>query len=245
MHILERLCGQPDQDKALGQCPLCDDLQAGLDQYTSHVGGHLQTLALFSLPNTQGENEEDKSDKADDQEDIAENLDNVNRDNEDNEDNEDNDDSNDSNDNDDIVSESDRSRQTLKRLEKSLWIQSSDAEITHKAAGKVASHLPSTSGSGERLQCPHCNRSFKNYMQFDKHIRMHPQEKKFECPECDTGFSLQKHLRRHMEVHHNQGDDDINKTHCDVCGKQFSRLDNLQRHLKKVHDYKGAKSSAN
>ncbi|KAK3946882.1 hypothetical protein QBC32DRAFT_387273, partial [Pseudoneurospora amorphoporcata] len=40
-----------DKSKARGQCPLCPGVQLGSERdYTSHVGRHLENLALFALP---------------------------------------------------------------------------------------------------------------------------------------------------------------------------------------------------
>lgn len=40
-----------DTTKVCGQCPLCLDVQLGSEKdYASHVGRHLETLALFALP---------------------------------------------------------------------------------------------------------------------------------------------------------------------------------------------------
>jgi len=53
------LSSYADPDQANGQCPLCADYQiTSEEQYSSHVSGHLETLALLALPNTSTEGRE-------------------------------------------------------------------------------------------------------------------------------------------------------------------------------------------
>jgi hypothetical protein len=60
LDTLQRLSSQPDYPaRAKGQCPLCLDFQIMSDkQYGSHVGAHLEQLALFALPSTDADGDE-------------------------------------------------------------------------------------------------------------------------------------------------------------------------------------------
>jgi hypothetical protein len=60
LDTLQRLSSQPDYlARAKGQCPLCLDFQIMSDkQYGSHVGAHLEQLALFALPSTDADGDE-------------------------------------------------------------------------------------------------------------------------------------------------------------------------------------------
>lgn len=55
---LRVLSGHSDPKQAQGLCPLCVNFQILSDRhYSSHVGGHLESLALFALPDTGVERE--------------------------------------------------------------------------------------------------------------------------------------------------------------------------------------------
>ncbi|KAH8758434.1 hypothetical protein F5883DRAFT_502279, partial [Diaporthe sp. PMI_573] len=54
-----------DAGKANGDCPLCWNFEVkSIRQYASHVGHHLEQLALFALPNLDECEEEDREDRA-------------------------------------------------------------------------------------------------------------------------------------------------------------------------------------
>ncbi|KAI0454723.1 hypothetical protein F5B21DRAFT_524327 [Xylaria acuta] len=56
----EQMCSQVDLSKAVGPCPLCVEVHiSSATQYYTHIGHHLEQLALFALP--QIANEDDKS----------------------------------------------------------------------------------------------------------------------------------------------------------------------------------------
>ncbi|KAK0651025.1 hypothetical protein B0T16DRAFT_367005 [Cercophora newfieldiana] len=63
LDVLRNLSARPHPERAKGQCPLCQEFRITSDrQYSSHVGAHLETLALFALPDTgMEEDEEDES----------------------------------------------------------------------------------------------------------------------------------------------------------------------------------------
>ncbi|KAI1828135.1 hypothetical protein F4861DRAFT_244970 [Xylaria intraflava] len=49
--VIEKLASQPDPGKASCNCPLCNSkLIASPEEYSTHVGNHLQQLSLFALP---------------------------------------------------------------------------------------------------------------------------------------------------------------------------------------------------
>lgn len=52
-----------DDAQARGECPLCCNFEVkSVSQYASHVGHHLEQLALFVLPNTHGSQAKDEDD---------------------------------------------------------------------------------------------------------------------------------------------------------------------------------------
>lgn len=55
---------QIDNQRAKGKCPLCLEFEVqSIRQYASHVGHHLEQLALFALPNTGDFDEDDDDEK--------------------------------------------------------------------------------------------------------------------------------------------------------------------------------------
>ena len=59
---LQALGMSPDLKGAKGVCPLCLDVKIGTDrQYSTHVADHLESLALFALPDTGMAPEEEDS----------------------------------------------------------------------------------------------------------------------------------------------------------------------------------------
>ncbi|KAI0478146.1 hypothetical protein F4859DRAFT_521001 [Xylaria cf. heliscus] len=60
----EQICSQVDLSKAIGPCPLCAEVHiSSAAQYYSHIGHHLEQLALFALPQIGNENDEEGSQK--------------------------------------------------------------------------------------------------------------------------------------------------------------------------------------
>jgi hypothetical protein len=62
LDTLESLSSQPDLAKAKGTCPLCPFSIASHTQYASHVATHVEQLALFALPTSQGADHSDEDD---------------------------------------------------------------------------------------------------------------------------------------------------------------------------------------
>jgi hypothetical protein len=63
-----------DALKAIGRCPLCHNYEiTSIRRYMSHIGDHLERLALFALPNILADDsddtEEDREDNGDDKSD--------------------------------------------------------------------------------------------------------------------------------------------------------------------------------
>ncbi|KAG6362468.1 hypothetical protein INS49_010698 [Diaporthe citri] len=67
------LSSRIDVKKANGKCPMCQEFEVNtIRQYRSHIGHHLEQIALFALPNTDdsdgngNENEESQENEDDD-----------------------------------------------------------------------------------------------------------------------------------------------------------------------------------
>lgn len=67
---------RPDLERAQGTCPLCGDLNITTSvQYQSHVGTHLEQLALFALPDSEEHREESEIEPSDNESDKADGTD--------------------------------------------------------------------------------------------------------------------------------------------------------------------------
>ncbi|KAI1753978.1 hypothetical protein F4782DRAFT_58667 [Xylaria castorea] len=61
-----KMCSQVDLSKAAGPCPLCVEVYiSSATQYDTHIGHHLEQLALFALPWITNDNDETGSQKDD------------------------------------------------------------------------------------------------------------------------------------------------------------------------------------
>ena len=62
---LEELSSHASIDKVKGQCSLCQDFVIISErQYSSHISGHLESLALFALPGIGVDEDEDEEDES-------------------------------------------------------------------------------------------------------------------------------------------------------------------------------------
>ena len=71
------------------------------------------------------------------------------------------------------------------------------------------SHLLTTE---DGVECPHCDRVFKNQYMLDEHIHIHTGEKRYKCEMCEKLYSTRESLRSHMKGHQFQFG-------CEICAK--------------------------
>ena len=62
------------------------------------------------------------------------------------------------------------------------------------------------------MECPHCDRVFKNQYMLDEHIHIHTGEKRYKCEMCEKLYSTRESLRSHMKGHQFQFG-------CEICAK--------------------------
>ena len=62
------------------------------------------------------------------------------------------------------------------------------------------------------VECPHCDRVFKNQYMLDEHIHIHTGEKRYKCEMCEKLYSTRESLRSHMKGHQFQFG-------CEICAK--------------------------
>ena len=84
--------------------------------------------------------------------------------------------------------------------------------------------------TGETVDCPRCNKKFKDKSTLNKHISdVHEQKKPYSCDKCDKTFKRKAHLTEHGVIHSADY-----KFSCNICGKPFGYKNAMQRH-KLIH----------
>ncbi|KAL9616494.1 MAG: hypothetical protein Q9160_008637 [Pyrenula sp. 1 TL-2023] len=84
---------------------------------------------------------------------------------------------------------------------------------------------PSQAPSDREHKCPYCSTTFKRHHNLKSHLLTHSQEKPYVCPICDSRFRRLHDLKRHTKLHTGE------RPHvCNKCGRRFARGDALNRH---------------
>ena len=79
----------------------------------------------------------------------------------------------------------------------------------------------------EELVCEFCHVPFVSKSKFERHKRLHTEDKPFLCVYCGESFSHHTELKRHRDEQHMS-----NKTFkCSSCPKTFSTRAELRGHL--------------
>lgn len=86
-------------------------------------------------------------------------------------------------------------------------------------------HLPD---SERILNCPECNKVFRNKRFFDLHLIKHTGVKSNKCNDCGRLFYSRRDLSRHTKTFHLK----IKNHVCSVCDKAFSNSGNLASHFR-------------
>ncbi|KAL3860221.1 hypothetical protein ACJMK2_010376 [Sinanodonta woodiana] len=76
------------------------------------------------------------------------------------------------------------------------------------------------------FKCEQCSKVLNKWNQYQRHLRIHEEDKPFKCNQCSVSFNISDNLRLHMATHVNGGD-----PICPECGKKFSRIASLKAHL--------------
>ncbi|XP_020706545.2 zinc finger protein ZFP2-like isoform X5 [Athalia rosae] len=74
------------------------------------------------------------------------------------------------------------------------------------------------SGTQESYQCHECGKCFKLKDSFQRHMRIHTDERPFTCHICAKQFRDSGGLSRHLKDVHAK----VKKFSCDMCGKSFA-----------------------
>lgn len=76
------------------------------------------------------------------------------------------------------------------------------------------------------LRCQVCDKAFSDTAAFQRHGKVHTEERPYICSKCDIGFKMKVHLKKHnLYVHSDQ-----KPCECQHCGKRFKDSSAVRLH---------------
>ena len=84
------------------------------------------------------------------------------------------------------------------------------------------------------FKCSECNYKTSHAKNFEKHCRIHTDEKPFGCKLCRKRYRSKGTCIEHIRVH-----DDRFKLECTVCNSKFIHSGTIINHCKRMHDGRG------
>lgn len=85
------------------------------------------------------------------------------------------------------------------------------------------------------IQCPHCDKMFKNSSTLKQHVRIHEDQRQYRCDTCGVGFNRRDGLRLHMRVHQKSDSRSLKECSCQICSEKFPNHSMLVIHRNRVH----------
>lgn len=85
------------------------------------------------------------------------------------------------------------------------------------------------------IQCPRCDKMFKNTSTLKQHIRIHEDQRQYKCDMCGVGFNRRDGLRLHMKVHTKSDSRGLKECSCQLCGEKFPNHSMLVIHRNRTH----------
>jgi hypothetical protein len=85
------------------------------------------------------------------------------------------------------------------------------------------------------IECPHCDKMFKNTSTLKQHIRIHEDQRQYKCDMCGVGFNRRDGLRLHLKVHEKTDSRGLKECSCQVCGEKFPNHSMLVIHRNRTH----------
>lgn len=85
------------------------------------------------------------------------------------------------------------------------------------------------------IQCPHCDKMFKNSSTLKQHVRIHEDQRQYRCDTCGVGFNRRDGLRLHMRVHQKSDSRALKECSCQICSEKFPNHSMLVIHRNRVH----------
>ena len=81
-------------------------------------------------------------------------------------------------------------------------------------------------GDCKENKCRVCQKAFHDTIAFQRHAKVHTEERPFVCIKCDIGFKMKVHLKKHnLYVHSNEY-----PCECQYCGKKFKDSSAVKLH---------------
>lgn len=85
------------------------------------------------------------------------------------------------------------------------------------------------------IECPHCDKMFKNTSTLKQHLRIHEDQRQHKCDKCGVGFNRRDGLRLHMRVHEKTDSRGLKECSCQLCGEKFPNHSTLVLHRNRTH----------
>ncbi|XP_063982465.1 uncharacterized protein LOC135165267 [Diachasmimorpha longicaudata] len=85
------------------------------------------------------------------------------------------------------------------------------------------------------MQCPHCDKMFKNTSTLKQHVRIHEDQRQYRCDTCGVGFNRRDGLRLHLRVHQKTDSRALKECSCQICSEKFPNHSMLVIHRNRVH----------
>jgi KRAB domain-containing zinc finger protein len=79
----------------------------------------------------------------------------------------------------------------------------------------------------KEFKCEVCDKNFKYLSLYERHKRIHNNERTFKCEICDKTFNRPDTLKTHMNIHTGQG--------FECCGRFFHSKAALKYHQRSSH----------
>lgn len=85
------------------------------------------------------------------------------------------------------------------------------------------------------INCPHCDKKFKNSSTLKQHVRIHEDQRQYKCDTCGVGFNRRDGLKLHLRVHQKTDSRGLKECSCQVCGEKFPNHSTLVIHRNRTH----------
>jgi hypothetical protein len=132
------------------------------------------------------------------------------------------------------------------RIEQIPEVSASTATLISEQAGLIQDEEEAVTNNPEQNNvaqqktrknprtCAECSKSFKKKDHYDRHLRIHTNERPFICEKkgCDKAYKEKKELKRHALAKHTKE----RSFQCELCQKSFPQNRNLQSHIKLKHE---------
>ncbi|KAK0175698.1 hypothetical protein PV327_009427 [Microctonus hyperodae] len=118
--------------------------------------------------------------------------------------------------------------------------QSTDNERKSSVCDKLLSSYKSSKhkrihNKPYTIQCPHCDKMFKNTSTLKPHVILHEDQQQYFCDTCGVGFNHHDELRLHMNIHKKSDSSAPEDYSCQICSEKFPNNSMLVSHRNEIH----------